>query len=102
MARKGRLKTNLFVKPNAQRQSREDLSDAMARKGRLKTNEKNCARCHVQHAIDFVANMPLLSRYSPPWFFNEGKGIKIQAYTIPSAPLFCTPPSFFLCFCTPV
>ena len=38
MARKGRMKFNLFVKPNAQRQSREDLSDAMARKGRLKTN----------------------------------------------------------------
>ena len=41
MARKGRLKTNLFVKPNAQRQSREDLSDAMARKGRMKFNEKD-------------------------------------------------------------
>ena len=31
--------TNLFVKPNEQRQSREDLSDAMARKGRMKSNE---------------------------------------------------------------
>ena len=31
MARKGRMKSNLFVKPNEQRQSREDLSDAMAR-----------------------------------------------------------------------
>ena len=30
--------TNLFVKPNEQRQSREDLSDAMARKGRMKSN----------------------------------------------------------------
>ena len=29
------LLTNLFVKPNEQRQSREDLSDAMARKGRI-------------------------------------------------------------------
>ena len=31
-------KVNLFVKPNEQRQSREDLSDAMARKGRMKFN----------------------------------------------------------------
>ena len=29
------LLTNLFDKPNEQRQSREDLSDAMARKGRI-------------------------------------------------------------------
>ena len=33
--------TNLFVKPNEQRQSREDLSDAMARKGRMKSKEQH-------------------------------------------------------------
>ena len=33
-----KMKFNLFVKPNEQRQSREDLSDAMARKGRMKSN----------------------------------------------------------------
>ena len=38
MVRKGRMESNLFVKPNELAQSREDLSDAMARKGRMKSN----------------------------------------------------------------
>ena len=37
-SRQNRPPGKLFVKPNEQRQSREDLSDAMARKGRMKSN----------------------------------------------------------------
>ena len=41
-----KMKFNLFVKPNEQRQSREDLSDAMARKGWMK-----CGACKRQRHL---------------------------------------------------
>ena len=41
MARKGRMQSNLSVKPNELAQSREALSDAMARKGQMKSNKRS-------------------------------------------------------------
>ena len=98
MARKGRLKTNLFVKPNAQRQSLEDLSDAMARKGRMKFNEKDshAAMCNMlstsRQICLYSAVIPLRG------FSTRAKVLKFKHIPSPLPHFFARRPHFSFVF----
>ena len=98
MARKGRLKTNLFVKPNAQRQSRQGLSDAMARKGRLKTNENN-AHAAMCSMLSTSWQICLYSAVIPlRGFSTRAKVLKFKHIPSPLPHFFARRPHFSFVF----